>query len=84
MKFHIFGLVAIAAFTLVDVLGSAQVLAQNAYITNFSDNTVSVINTKTNTVIGSPISVGANPFAVAVSPDGTRVYITPDLNSVEV
>jgi gliding motility-associated-like protein len=51
-----------------------------AYIPNFGSvatpgSTVSIINTFTNTVVGS-VSVGINPFGVAVSPDGSRVYIT--------
>jgi YVTN family beta-propeller protein len=66
---------ALAAFALAVALGSAQSLAQNAYITNSGDNTVSVIDTKTNTVIGSPIPVGELPWGVAVSPNGSRVYI---------
>ena len=30
----------------------------------------------TNTVIGSPIPVGTEPFGVAVTPDGSKVYVT--------
>ncbi|QIW21386.1 hypothetical protein [Bacillus thuringiensis] len=36
-----------------------------AYITNFSDNTVSVINTTSNTVI-TTISVGNAPFGITI------------------
>ncbi len=46
-----------------------------AYIPNFGDNTVSVINTSTNTVV-TTITVGTSPLGVTVSPDGNRVYIT--------
>ena len=51
-----------------------------AYITNSgaAANTVSVIDLATNTVIALPIMGGANPFGVAVTPDGTRVYVTND------
>ena len=45
-----------------------------AYITNVIDDTVSVIDTATNTVIDT-IIVGDRPIPVAVSPDGTRVYV---------
>ena len=31
---------------------------------------------QTNTVVGSPILVGVNPIGVAVTPDGSKVYIT--------
>jgi YVTN family beta-propeller protein len=42
-----------------------------AYVTNQGNNTVSVINTATNTVL-TTVGVGTNPVGVAVSPDGTR------------
>jgi YVTN family beta-propeller protein len=57
------------------VLGSAPSSAQNAYIPNASDNTVSVIATPTNTIVGLPIPVGAYPGGVAVTQDGSKVYI---------
>ncbi|MGW3053399.1 YncE family protein, partial [Kitasatospora sp. NPDC001175] len=40
------------------------------YVANNGSDDVSVINTTTNTVTAT-ITVGTNPFAVAVSPDGT-------------
>jgi YVTN family beta-propeller protein len=46
-----------------------------AYIANSGDNTVSIIDTTTNTVTGAPVPVGQNPNGVAVSPDGTKVYV---------
>jgi YVTN family beta-propeller protein len=55
-----------------------------AYITNQVDNTVSIIDTATNTVTAT-VSVGSNPVGVAVTPDGTRVYVTNrNGNSVSV
>ena len=45
-----------------------------AYITNFSSNSVSVIDAATNGVV-STISVGNGPQPVAVNPAGTRVYV---------
>ena len=45
-----------------------------AYISNQADDTVSVINTATNTVTRT-IPVGNAPLGVAVSLDGTRVYV---------
>ena len=47
-----------------------------AYVANFTANTVSVINTGTNALIGGPITVGTSPSGVAFSPDGTKVYVT--------
>ncbi|MEC5189280.1 beta-propeller fold lactonase family protein [Geobacillus thermodenitrificans] len=45
-----------------------------AYVTNAADNTVSVIDTSTNTVIET-ISVGNMPDRIAITPDGTRAYV---------
>jgi len=49
--------------------------AEYAYVPNEKSNTVSVINTTTDTVI-STIPVGNVPVGVAVSLDGTKVYVT--------
>ena len=51
-----------------------------AYVTNRRRDTVSVIDTATNTVIGTPIPVGNSPVGVAVTPDGTRAYVTNQLD----
>lgn len=46
---------------------------------------MSVINTTTNTVVGLPIMVGNNPQGIAITPDGTRVYVTNNTsNNVSV
>ena len=45
-----------------------------AYVANYNDNTVSVIDTATNTVTAT-IPVGHVPDAVAVNPAGTYVYV---------
>jgi YVTN family beta-propeller protein len=44
------------------------------YVTSRSRGTVTVIDTATNAVVGSPIIVGNYPFGVAVTPDGSKVY----------
>jgi YVTN family beta-propeller protein len=49
---------------------------RRAYVTNFSSDTVSVIDTATNVVVGDPIPVGNSPWGVAVGPDGARAYVT--------
>src|SRR5262245_13024150 len=66
------GAIAIAACTF---FRSAPSLAQNAYIPSNTNNSVSVIHTATNTVVGLPIPVGRGPNGVAVSADGSRVYV---------
>ena len=45
-----------------------------AYIANYGSNTVSVINTTNNTVTAT-IPVGAYPYGVSLSPDGSKVYV---------
>ena len=47
---------------------------QPAYVTNAGGDTVSVIDTATNTV-NATIPVGDRPSAVAVNPDGTLAYV---------
>ena len=57
-------------------LGTATAQAQTrAYVTNDSgSNSVSVIDTATNTVVAT-IAVGLNPVGVAITPDGARAYV---------
>ena len=55
-----------------------------AYISNFASDTVSVIDTATNTVVAT-VPVGTRPYGVAVNPAGTFVYVTnQDSNNVSV
>lgn len=49
-------------------------------VSNSDDNTVTIINTETNTVMGSPISVGRSPFGIAVAADGTQAYVANSLD----
>lgn len=46
------------------------------YVTNYGYNrTVSVIDTKTNTVVDTVNGVGYDPGGIAITPDGTRAYV---------
>lgn len=45
-----------------------------AYVANYNSDTVSIIDTQSETVTATP-AVGFNPRAVAIIPDGTQVYI---------
>jgi YVTN family beta-propeller protein len=54
---------ATAVAVLACLVSPAAARAQNAYITNFDSGTVSVIDTTTNAVVGSPITVGNQPKA---------------------
>jgi hypothetical protein len=63
MNFRMSQLFAIAAMVGMCLLVSGPGHAQNAYITNTRSGTVSVINTATMTVIGSPIPSAPGPSA---------------------
>jgi YVTN family beta-propeller protein len=55
------------------------------YVVNNASGDVSVIDTSTNTVIGSPITVGDRPRGVTVTPDSGKVYVANEFsNSVSV
>jgi YVTN family beta-propeller protein len=61
---------------LLMAFGCTSLNAQSiAYVTNFLDNTVSVIDTSTNTVTAT-IAVGNQPNGIVFSPDHTRAYVT--------
>ena len=44
---------------------------KSAYVANYGPNTISVIDTQTNQVVGAPIAVGKLPGGIAVTPDQT-------------
>jgi YVTN family beta-propeller protein len=46
-----------------------------AYVCNYNDNTLSVIDTSTNSVVGTPI-VASNPVAIAANADGSVLICT--------
>ncbi len=60
---------------LVLLAGCAYAAGPYAYITNSGSDSVSVIDLSSNTVVDS-VSVGGEPYGVAVTPDGTKVYVT--------
>jgi len=53
----------------------ASARAQDAYVADQGANAVSVVNTQTNEVVGSPIEVGERPAAIAITPDGKTAYV---------
>jgi YVTN family beta-propeller protein len=75
MKLRVCGLLAIAAFALVGVLGSAQSPAQNAYITNAVSDNVSVIETATNKVTATIPLVAPHSTAYGVAVTPAMVYV---------
>lgn len=48
---------------------------QRAYVANTNGGSVSVIDTRTDTTVGSAIELGGSPSTLAVSPDGQRLYV---------
>jgi YVTN family beta-propeller protein len=67
--------IAVAVLALVAFASSA--VASNLYVPNYESDTVSVIDAKTNQIVGT-IQNGANtgPWTLAISPDGKTVYVT--------
>ena len=61
----------------VVVATAALAAGPKAYVGNFKDNTVSVIDTATSAVVAT-VPVVAGPHGMGVTPDGTRVYVSGD------
>ena len=61
--------------TSAGTFSNTSVVTANAYVANSANGTVSVINTATNTVTKT-LTVGANPYAVTLTPNGAFAYIT--------
>jgi YVTN family beta-propeller protein len=59
---------------------SSAYAGPKAYIGNFTDNTVSVIDTSTGSAVAT-ISVAAGPHGMAISKDGATVYVSGDGSS---
>lgn len=72
------------ALSLMACVTSSALAQPFAYIPNAGtitgDGTVSVIDTATNTVVAT-VRVGESPRGIAVSPDGTSVYVANTLGS---
>src|SRR5271157_3049767 len=66
--------IALMSAAMISMLVSIAGAAPFAYITNYGNNNVSVIDTVTNTVIAT-VNVGTGPGGVAVTLDETKVYV---------
>ena len=67
-----------AATLIVAFAPVASALQSFAYIANSGDDTVSVLNLATQTVVESIDLPGTTPWSVATHPDGSRVYVSTD------
>ncbi len=65
----------LAAFLFCVCINGVANAAPFAYISNSEDGTVSVIDLATDSVVKT-IAVGVRPLGVAVTRDGTKVYVT--------
>jgi YVTN family beta-propeller protein len=70
----------LAGAGLVAFTSGAAIAAPKAYVGNFGDNTVSVVDTGTRAVVAT-IPVAQGPHGMAVSRDGRTVYVTGDGSS---
>ena len=64
----------------------AEAGAYAVYVADNESRTVTVIDSRTNTVIGSRIALGAEvePVRIAISPDGARAYVaSPGLGDLD-
>jgi trimeric autotransporter adhesin len=68
------GTVTSAISTITVTSGGTSPTAR-AFVTNFGSNSVSVINTNTNTVVGPDIPVGPGPRGIAADASLSRVYV---------
>ncbi len=71
----IFLVAALAVLYLAGLVPAAS--ARDVYVTNNGpgENNVSVFETQGNQVVGSPTTVGGDPRAIAISPDGKTAYV---------
>jgi YVTN family beta-propeller protein len=49
--------------------------SSRVYVADEGDDSVAVIDTATNQMVGAPVRVGSVPVAVAFTPDGARAYV---------
>ncbi len=71
-------LLSVLAFVLVCGVAAA---GPKAYVGNFKDNTVSVVDTVADVVIAT-IPIATGPHGMAISPDGRWLYVSSDGSSI--
>jgi YVTN family beta-propeller protein len=73
--------IALVSTAMILMLVSIASAAPFAYVTNANGNSVSIIDTATNTVVGSPIQVESYPTGIAITPNGAYAYVTNKYSS---
>ncbi len=69
-------LTLIFAFSLVAASFAPSASARLAYVLNAEANNLSLIDTATNLVVGSPVAAGVIPQGIAIAPDGKFAYLS--------
>jgi YVTN family beta-propeller protein len=72
---RLYFLSAFALAALLFATSARSALAQDAYVANYGSDDVSVIDTQSDEVVGSPIAVGSEPEAIAITPDAKTAYV---------
>jgi YVTN family beta-propeller protein len=70
-------------FTCSPIIPAVTPNGARVYVTNILQDTVSVIDTLTNTLVGT-ITVGQSPWGIAITPDGTRAYVANSSGTISV
>ncbi|MFL5871997.1 MAG: beta-propeller fold lactonase family protein [Solirubrobacterales bacterium] len=71
----------IAALAVLSLaLFAPQALARYVYTGNYDTDSVSVIDTATNQVVGNPIPAGNGPYSMAVTPNGQTLYVAGEIS----
>jgi YVTN family beta-propeller protein len=74
---HLKRLALVLGASLALTTAAALAAGPKAYVGNFKDGTVSVIDTATGAVTGT-VPVAAGPHGMTVTPDGKTVYVSGD------
>ncbi len=76
MKAFVVGFILLVVLVVLTPVPARAQTTVYAYIPNVGSNNVSVIETRSATVVGSAIATGASPQGAVATPDGRKVYIS--------
>lgn len=72
---------AVALVLLASAAFAAAASARGAYVSNYGSANVSLIDTATNSPVGSPLGAGTDPLGIAYTPDGQFAYVANQSSS---